>query len=210
MRCHKSNCILLGNAGLRLALALPLHPRRSLLQRRLGQKVHYRARNRALEFDVTSIEYPSAAGLGGVVLQMPMPGHIVKVRQFVVIKRPSYRVMRGRVDVIAVVLIRVSRNYADDHLGLDRRGAISILLDDIIFTLLELVHLANVVVDVQNLIPDRVLWCVDVLDANRPAALVALPALPWDLFHHGLVLGKRFLILWAQLEHIERTGAVGC
>ena len=105
MRCHKSNCILLGNAGLRLALALPLHPRRSLLQRRLGQKVHYRARNRALEFDVTSIEYPSAAGLGGVVLQMPMPGHIVKVRQFVVIKRPSYRVMRGRVDVIAVVLV---------------------------------------------------------------------------------------------------------
>ena len=103
---------------------------------------------------------------------------------------------------------RVPRDYSDDHLGLDRRGAISILLDVIILALLELVHLANVVVDVQNLVPDRVLRRVDVLDANRPAALVALAALAGDLLHHCLVLGKRLLILWAQLEHIERTGTV--
>ena len=36
---------------------------------------------------------------------MPMSGHIIKVRHFVVVERPGYRVMRGRVDVIAVVLI---------------------------------------------------------------------------------------------------------
>ena len=103
---------------------------------------------------------------------------------------------------------RVPWDYPDDHLGLDRRGAISILLDVIILALLELVHLANVVVDVQNLVPDRVLRRVDVLDANRPTALVALAALAGDLLHHCLVLGKRLLILWAQLEHIERTGTV--
>ena len=84
---------------------------------------------------------------------------------------------------------RVPWDYSDDHLGLDRRGAISILLDEIILALLELVHLANVVVDVQNLVPDRVLRRVDVLDANRPTALVALAALAGDLLHHCLVLG---------------------
>ena len=114
-RRHKGNGVLLRNASLRLALALLLHPRRGLLQRRLGQKVHYRSRDRALELNIAGVEHPGAARLGGMVLQMPMSGHIIKVRHFVVVESPGYRVMRGRVDVIAVVLILKGMETDEQH-----------------------------------------------------------------------------------------------
>ena len=90
---------------MRLAFALPLHPRRGLLQCRLGQKVHHRTRYRTLEFDITGIKDAGAARLGGVVFEMPMSRHIVKVRKFVIIECPGDRIMLRGIDVIAVVFI---------------------------------------------------------------------------------------------------------
>ena len=105
VRRHKRYRKFLRNTGLRLAFALPLHPRCGLLQRRLGQKIHHRTRYRTLKLDITGIEDTGAAGLGGVVFEMPMTCHIIKVRKFVVIKCPGDRIMLRGIDVVTIVFI---------------------------------------------------------------------------------------------------------
>ena len=105
VRRHKRNRIFLRNTGLRFAFALPLHPRRGLLQCRLGQKVHNRTWYRTLKLNITGIKDAGAARLGGVVFEMPMSRHIVKVRKFVVIECPGDRIMLRGIDVITVVFI---------------------------------------------------------------------------------------------------------
>ena len=84
----------------RIFFTFLLDPSRSSLECRLANKVDDGSGDGSLELDVTGVKDPRASGLGGMVLQMPMPRNIVKVAALVVIESPGHAVLGGVVCVV--------------------------------------------------------------------------------------------------------------
>ena len=85
----------------RIFFTFLLDPSRSSLECRLANKVDDGSGDGSLELDVTGVKDPRASGLGGMVLQMPMPRNIVKVAALVVIESPGHAIL-GRAECVIV------------------------------------------------------------------------------------------------------------
>jgi hypothetical protein len=86
--------------GCRILFTLLFDPTGSGLQGRLAQKVDHRSGHLTLELDIASVKDTSAFGFAGMVFQVPMSGHIVKITALVVIQSPRQTVIFWMVRVI--------------------------------------------------------------------------------------------------------------
>jgi len=92
-------------------------------------------------------------------------------------------------------------------LGLDGEPTVALFLDQIVLLLLQLADLVLVIVEIENLVPNRLDRRVDVLNANGRSALGGIVGN--DLLHDGVALGEFGLLLGGQSEAGKGTGFVG-
>lgn len=142
----------------------------------------------------------------GMVLQVPMARHIIKVRGFLIIQGPNHGVFFRHVGVIVIIGVGVTWHDSQFHASLDRVGAVGIFAHHVIVTVLDFGDLALIDIQSKNLIPNGGLGRIHILNAQHRTGFIR--TVRNDLLHDGLSLLQMCLIFAAQGEIIEWTRVV--